>query len=377
MKKILIFYTAHTIGHKAIAQNIGYWFESLGWQVEMRDALQTAGNNDASLKWFLKIHSLINIYTPFIWKWLYNWGYVFTKPFFGLAAKKYTAQFLQIIKEVNPNLILTTQISPSSVMSVIKKSDAWQGKWITAFSDYHFHPAWSYKNSDGFLINTEEQKNILIRKGFDPKMIAVSGLWTKPRPEINTGEIKNKLGIPQSSKVLLLGAGSTAWVDFSIITSSIRQVVELGKKDSINISVVVVCGKNITQQEVMKKEAAGQEWTILGWYENMHELYAISDAFITKPGGLSIAESMQWQLPCFIPFMLPGQEELNISYLKKRNLIHLLLDDPKNTWAKNIYKELVSHDFKKQLGQNKETEKITGYASKEKLQAFLNQLFLG
>ena len=43
MKKILILYTSHTHGHKAVAENIGFYLEQAGYEVKLSDVLKLAG----------------------------------------------------------------------------------------------------------------------------------------------------------------------------------------------------------------------------------------------------------------------------------------------------------------------------------------------
>jgi len=49
----------------------------------------------------------------------------------------------------------------------------------------------------------------------------------------------------------------------------------------------------------------------------MHELMAVSDAMVTKPGGLSISEALVSRLPLIFFNAIPGQETGNIKVLKK------------------------------------------------------------
>ena len=57
---------------------------------------------------------------------------------------------------------------------------------------------------------------------------------------------------------------------------------------------------------------------ILGFASNMHELMAISDLVITKPGGLTSSESLAMGKPLFILNPIPGQEAANSDFLLER-----------------------------------------------------------
>ncbi|MEG0371975.1 MAG: glycosyltransferase, partial [Clostridium sp.] len=54
---------------------------------------------------------------------------------------------------------------------------------------------------------------------------------------------------------------------------------------------------------------------IFDYTEKIPELMSISDILISKPGGLTIAESLVKELPIVITSTIPGQEEKNADYL--------------------------------------------------------------
>ena len=86
----------------------------------------------------------------------------------------------------------------------------------------------------------------------------------------------------------------------------------------------------------------------------MDELYAIADVFVTKPGGLTTAEALNWNLPIIVTHWLPGQEELNINYLSKKQLI---LAKPKDL-ANAVERELKTGELEKSLVNSKYTQAL-------------------
>lgn len=53
----------------------------------------------------------------------------------------------------------------------------------------------------------------------------------------------------------------------------------------------------------------------------MNELYDAVDAIMTKPGGVTISEALRKRLPIFVHSYLPGQEKINLTYLKEHQLV--------------------------------------------------------
>ena len=57
---------------------------------------------------------------------------------------------------------------------------------------------------------------------------------------------------------------------------------------------------------------------VLGFVANMHELMAVADLIVTKPGGLTTSEALAMGKPLFILNPIPGQEAANSDFLLER-----------------------------------------------------------
>jgi processive 1,2-diacylglycerol beta-glucosyltransferase len=90
----------------------------------------------------------------------------------------------------------------------------------------------------------------------------------------------------------------------------------------------------------------------------MDELMALSDLLITKPGGITVSESIATGVPMILIEPIPGQEEANADYLveqgvavKARNLpvllrkLGLLVRDPGKLRAMSERAKAISHPF--------------------------------
>ena len=93
---------------------------------------------------------------------------------------------------------------------------------------------------------------------------------------------------------------------------------------------------------------------------------------VTKPGGVTISEALRKRLPIFVHSFLPGQEEINLTYLKKQGLVFelehkeslekqlftILKDSKKmNHWEKSI------NLYQKEI-ELEESEKIVAVMTK-------------
>jgi processive 1,2-diacylglycerol beta-glucosyltransferase len=94
----------------------------------------------------------------------------------------------------------------------------------------------------------------------------------------------------------------------------------LGELDKMpqEFQTLVVAGRN----EELRKELAVHDRKhpthVLGFVTNMHELMAVSDLIISKPGGLTSSEALAMGKPIFILNPIPGQEAANSDFLLQR-----------------------------------------------------------
>ncbi len=349
-KKVLILYTAHTMGHARIAENIGYWLGESGGEVVLREVLKS--NPSKLIKRFLSFHIWVNTYVPRVWKFLYMWGFwIFMMPWRLLVANFQKSEIEKIVETLKPDIIITTQTSPSAVVSVLKRQKKFAGLWGIAFSDYHFHRAWVYPRADFYLANIEEQEMELTRLGVSKDNIFRMGLALPPLPNIDRDVIRQKLGIARTQKVVLVGSGSLGVRMPEELMKALDELVGRGKSEGLDITVVVACGRNAGLCEELVRARELKPWLIpIGFYEPMYELYAVSDIFLSKPGGLTIAESIRQTLPVFITHYLPGQEELNIEYLEKHKAVVSLYKLEFHKWIEPLLTELKQGLIRQSIG---------------------------
>ncbi len=375
-KKVLILYTSIGLGHQTIAENIGWHLEQEQFQVKLADILEV--QSGGLVNFGTKLHSLLSDTFPFIWKWLYTNAFMIkvSLQFRTRLASKHTARTKKIIDEYNPDLIITTQTTASAVIAALKDSGAYKNKFAIAFSDFHLHPFWLYPQADAYLVNIVEQKRQMAAQGISDKIIFVCGITLKPKPSIDESAIKTNLGIPISNRVVLLASGSLGIGSSANGLLNLVHQIDIQVRDTNPTSYIIVCGKNETLQKELNEKNKNNKTKVVGYYTPMVELYAMSDVFVTKPGGLSVAESLQWYLPLFVTHILPGQEELNYEYLKTRKLIEPVMGLSTPDVALKIITELQNHELRNSLIHNDHLVDLVGHNRKpEVLFAAMEALF--
>ncbi len=344
-KKILIFHTSVGLGHKVIAENLAGAFKAQGAEVRLADIGEV--QKGKFQRAVVAVHSCINRRLPFVWAFLYRFGHYPILPFRVFIAGFNCKSALGLINQYRPDLIITTQTSASAVVAYLKQKGLYGGLFGIAFSDFHLHPYWLYGQADFYLANTAEQKREMANTDVAAEKIFVCGMSLPQKPKVDPSPIRQKLNIGPDEKVALVASGS------------LGLGVKQGLLEALSLlprtKVIAVCGKN-TQlfNELRGLFPENSPVIILGFYKPMAELYAIADVFLSKPGGLSTAEALQFHLPVLVTHMLPGQEKLNYEYLVAKKLV---MPQPANA-ALAAAEELRTGSFRKSLSSNKNVNQL-------------------
>ena len=138
--------------------------------------------------------------------------------------------------------------------------------------------------------------------------IPISGRFSV-KPDVKA--VRKTLGLRDDLPVLLVLSGGFGMGPVAEILSALDHVTEA-------FQVVVVTGRN----EELRRELAAQDRKHPthgpGFASNMHELMAVADLIITKPGGLTSSEALALGKPLFILNPIPGQEAANSDFLLER-----------------------------------------------------------
>jgi processive 1,2-diacylglycerol beta-glucosyltransferase len=180
-------------------------------------------------------------------------------------------------------------------------------------TDFEAHALWMAPCVDVYFVAAEETKARLVARGASPENVVVTGIPVSARfstkPDVRG--VRKALGLRDDQPVLLVLSGGFGMGPVARI---------LGELDKVGhpFQTVVVTGRN----EELRRDLAAQDRKhpthVLGFSSNMHELMAVSDLIISKPGGLTSSEALAIGRPLFIVNPIPGQEAANSDFLLER-----------------------------------------------------------
>jgi processive 1,2-diacylglycerol beta-glucosyltransferase len=311
--KILILYTSVGGGIRATAENVAEQLNSNDkFEVRIEDVQQVAtGLFATSIR---KTYVSILDHFSSLWGFLYDSKIVLA---IMLPLRKFIAswkhkQVLQILREFQPAMVISTGNIGSGIMAYLKSKGLYRGKLVIVFSDYHLHPFWVHQEADFYVCNIQEQTEGLKKLGIPEDKIGLTGtlIAQKYFETIERESALQSLGLLISMPLVLLGgAGRERGATKEFFMSLMRS--------SRSFQIAVVCGNNEALKEELAQISAPARHPvkIYGYVDNIDVLMSAASVFVYKTGGPSMAQAVVKKLPIVFIDVRPGHEQKNLEYL--------------------------------------------------------------
>lgn len=311
-KKILIIHASAGSGHLRAAQALYNYIKGIGKdEVEIIDALNYT--NPIFKYLYLKGYQLLVTYFPFLWAFAYN--FTFKRRFIPLVKRlrfitnRLNAKKLErFLLEYQPDTVVATHFLPIEVISYLKNKQTISSKLNVVITDFNIHPLWTSPHVNKYFLACEHTKQELIDFGISEDKIVVSGIPVDLKFSKNYDKRLNRkqLGINPDKFTVTLTTSGFGFGGLEHIVNELCKEVQL----------IVVCGKNLKLfNKLEKRDHINTK--IFKFVNNFEELLAASDIIITKPGGLTITESLVMNLPMIFIATIAGQEARNVAVLEK------------------------------------------------------------
>jgi processive 1,2-diacylglycerol beta-glucosyltransferase len=166
---------------------------------------------------------------------------------------------------------------------------------------------------DLYCVAAEETKARLIARGVPQSGIVAAGIpiAAKFLSKPDARAVRKNYGLRDDQPVLLVLGGGFGMGPVAEILAELDKV--LGQ-----FQTLVVTGRNEELRRKLATQTRQHPTHVLSFSTNMHELMAVADLIITKPGGLTTSEALALGKPLFILNPIPGQEAANSDFLLER-----------------------------------------------------------
>lgn len=306
--KVLILTASYGSGHVIAARALAESFRDKGVEPVIFDLVEEGGKTEKNAAVF---YEFLMKRGHFIWKIFHDKIMPINKgnSIRGIYTKLYKKKFFSEIEKIGPSIIVSTMDTTSLIASLYAK-DHPRVKIFTVITDFVAHPLWVWKNMDGYFVGAGQTKKYLTDHGIENSKVFVFGIPIRKQflQEIDKEKAKTKLHIMQDKTVLLISAGTFSSVPVEKILKELSAFS--------NIYIVFLSGSNakITEklEELMSKYSIPGE--VISYVENMEDYMSASDLYISKAGGLTVAECFVKKLPAIYLHNFPGHEEGNAKY---------------------------------------------------------------
>ena len=221
-----------------------------------------------------------------------------------------TKKIYEFIKENEIDTIITTHVFGGQLITRLKRKKKIDIFSVGVVTDYTIHPHWEKTNLDYYVIADEGLSRQCVEKGIPEKKLLPIGipLDTKYSVKRDKKEMKKRLGFNPEKNLVFIIMGS---MGYGNIFSVIKQI----DKTDVDVNVAVCCGNNKRAKSLVDRSAHKKNFTTYGFISNVDRLMDAADCIITKPGGLSVTESLSKKLPMIFVDPIPGQEYRNVEFL--------------------------------------------------------------
>jgi len=225
--------------------------------------------------------------------------------FFAAVNNAVTSSKLgKYIDDLKPDVVISTHIFCAEVMTHLKKKMPYLLN-VGIVTDFTIHPFWEDTDMDYYITASHLLNLQCVKKGISLEKVFPIGIPINEKfsTKISKSEARAKLGIEDAPTVMFM-MGSMGFGDMPKLISKIDSL-------EIDFQLLCVCGRNDAAKEKISAKKWKHKVHTYGYVDNVDVMMDASDFIITKPGGLSMSESLAKGLPTILLNPIPGHENRN------------------------------------------------------------------
>jgi processive 1,2-diacylglycerol beta-glucosyltransferase len=220
--------------------------------------------------------------------------------------------FIRFICAQPWDLVINTHFLPAEIIAYLRKSKRLDVPQVTATTDFNTHRMWVNQPCDRYFTATAEGAIYLQSWGVPAADTTVTGIPVHPvfsKPK-DRADLLARHGLSGDRPVILQLAGG-----FGV--GPIEQLYRALLKVDMPLDLVVICGRNekLKHQLEAIDDIGSHRRKIVGYTKQMDEFMAVADLVISKPGGLTTAETLARGAVMVVVNPIPGQESRNSDFL--------------------------------------------------------------
>jgi len=225
----------------------------------------------------------------------------------------------KLVKDIGPNIIISTLPFCSQLVSRYKIKYNPSLPLITCITDISSHSEWINENTNCYLVGSNSLKKDLILKGVPENKIFINGIPVKE-------EFKKTITNNSSNEkqLLIMGGG------LGLLPKSMEFYNQLNSLK--NVKTTVITGNNTEIYNMLHDKY--ENINVLGYTDEVYKYMQQADLILSKPGGITLFESIFSETPliAFKPFL--QQEINNTSFILNNGIGKVLETSPDKCFDK-------------------------------------------
>lgn len=234
-------------------------------------------------------------------------------PFRTWAHQVAAGNLRALLLRSHPDVVVCTHAFPCGAMAEYARLYGDAPPVVGIVTDFAVHAFWIHDTIDAYVVATPAVAEAMIARGVAPERIAATGIPVRSEfaaTPADRAALRERLGLPPDRRIVLLMAGGLGIGPLERMMRALNDV-------DVPLAAVAIAGRSErTQRRVLAAaNDVGYPVRALGFVDNVFDYMHAADVFVTKPGGLSVAEGLAAGVPMVLCKPLPGQEERNARLL--------------------------------------------------------------
>ena len=224
------------------------------------------------------------------------------------------SKLVSYINHYSPDVVVCTHVLPARILTDLRKKLC-PAKVIGIVTDFTLHPYWEDTDIDYYITPSALLNRQFAERGVPEERLLDLGIPIHPQFSVKVPqkEARESLGMDTEKTTVMIMMGS---MGFGNVAKLVRRVDSV----QMDFQIICVCGKNKKAKEKIDRMQTDHPIYNYGYTDQVSLLMDASNLIVTKPGGLSVSESLAKGLFMILNHPIPGQEDRNLEFLLNNGL---------------------------------------------------------
>lgn len=225
---------------------------------------------------------------------------------------------VDLLYEKRPDVVIATHPLCAQLMSRLReKTEAKKGMrldlpLITCVTDVTSHPEWINRNTDCYLVPSDEIRRNLAAKGVDPALICVTGIPVREEFRHLSHPLSNQLRDEREKRrqLLIMGGGLGLLPRKKAFYDALNEIPDT--------DITIITGNNRKLYD--RLHGRWENIEVVGYTDRVWDYMSKADLLVTKPGGITMFEAIFAQVPIFSWEPTLQQERNNADWMVRSGI---------------------------------------------------------